>query len=88
MSKKLKKDHHSSHSDSEKLYEKFSKLSGRLSGVSIYLDKLEREKRQYIEEKDRMIHRIHQLELDLKTQQELGSELSMINNEYCSIFFI
>jgi hypothetical protein len=45
---------------------------------------MEREKRSYIEEKDRLVHRIKQLELDLRSQQEISTDLSSLNNEYCS----
>jgi hypothetical protein len=51
--------------------------------VSLFLDKMEREKKSYIEEKDRLLHRIKQLELDLRTQQEVSTDLSGLNNEYC-----
>jgi hypothetical protein len=81
---RIRKDNHPVAPDLERVYEKYNKLSGRLGGVSVFLDRLEREKKSYIEEKDRLLHRIKQLELDLRTQQEVSSDLSALNNEYCT----
>lgn len=50
-------------------------LNSKLTSISMFISKLEGDKKSELQDKDRLIHKIHQLELDLKNQQDIGSDL-------------
>ena len=58
-------------------------MTDRLGSVTNFINKLETDKKSQIKENDRLIHRIQQLELDLKNQLHIGSEIANQNTEYC-----
>ena len=58
-------------------------MTDRLGSVTNFINKLENDKKSQIKENDRLIHRIQQLELDLKNQLQIGSEIANQNTEYC-----
>lgn len=66
-----------------KLVEKYSNLSEKLDAIAVYLGKVESEKKTSLQEKDRLVHRIQQLELELKNNLQAGDELIAQNTEYC-----
>ncbi len=79
----LKKDNHEALIELEKMGDKIPKLTGKLSSLSLFMNKLENEKKSQIQEKDRLIHKIQQLELDLRNQMDFGTEIANQNSEYC-----
>lgn len=66
--------------------DKYSKISDKLSSVAVFLGKIESEKKTTLQEKDRLVHRIQQLELELRNNFEAGSELISQNTEYSRAF--
>lgn len=66
--------------------QKYSKIAERLSSVAVFLGKVESEKKSSVQERDRLIHRIQQLELELRNNMEAGTELINQNTEYRTFF--
>lgn len=58
----------------DKVINKMLKYNGKLSGVSLVLNKLEVDKKKAIEERDRLLHRIKQLEFEVSQQQDINKE--------------
>lgn len=54
----------------------------KLSSVAVYLGKVEQEKKNAIQEKDRLIHRVQQLELEIRNNLEVGNDLINQNTDY------
>lgn len=73
-------------SAAEKIFEKYSKLSSKLSSVAVFLSKVEQDKKNSIQEKDRLLHRVQQLELEIKNNLEVGNDLVNQNTEYSRTF--
>ena len=71
--------------ETEKLSDKYSRLTEKLSSVVVYLGKAEQEKKNSIQEKDRLIHRIQQLELEIRNNLEVGNDLINQNTEYSTL---
>lgn len=64
----------------DKVINKLLKYNGKLGGVSLVLNKLEMDKKKAIEERDRLLHRIKQLEFEVNQQQDMSKEaLSQIS---------
>lgn len=64
------------------MVEKYSKLSEKLSSIAVFLGKTESEKKTTIQEKDRLVYRIQQLELELRNNLQAGDSLIAQNTEY------
>lgn len=77
----MKKDEKATQS-LDRLAERTAELNGRLGGLSIFLNKIDTDKKYVGQEKDRLINRINQLELDLRHQLEISNEFSAQNQEY------
>ena len=68
----------------DKVINKMLKYNGKLSGVSLVLNKLEVDKKKAIEERDRLLHRIKQLEFEVNQQQEVNKEALLQVSEMSS----
>lgn len=53
-----------------------------MSSVAVFLGKVEQEKKSSLQEKDRLIHRVQQLELEIRNNLEIGNDLINQNTEY------
>ena len=54
--------------------------------MAVYLGKVEQEKKSALQDKDRLIHRIQQLELEIRNNLEVGNDLINQNTEYRRVF--
>lgn len=50
--------------------------------MAVFLGKVEQEKKSAIQEKDRLLHRVQQLELEIRNNLEVGNDLVNQNADY------
>lgn len=63
----------------DKCINKLLKYSSKFSGISIVLNKSEIDKKRSIEERDRFLHRIKQLELEVSQYKDINKEQTTEN---------
>jgi hypothetical protein len=69
-------------SDLEVEINKLIKYNGKLSGMSAALSKLEIERKNSFIDRDRLAHKVKELELELKNQLNLAEDVVQTNDEY------
>ena len=60
----------------------------KLSSVTVFLSKVEQEKKAALAEKDRLVHRVQQLELEIRNNLEVGNDLINQNSEYSNLILV
>ena len=60
----------------------------KLSSVTVFLSKVEQEKKAALAEKDRLVHRVQQLELEIRNNLEVGNDLINRNSEYSNLILV